>query len=157
MVLPIAEALTTPCLTSRMSPAAREKLKEKYRTGKKYGIKAAWGVVTGAGLLEVGKDVIKGEVINRGKNRIGSLIILGCSHVGIGAVPLVTNSTKILKYAKKAHSVTTCIYRCAHDASEVPLVALDFLVFGEYVPSCDEKNGYQLFNVSSDVLSNLDE
>jgi hypothetical protein len=156
MVLPIAEALTTPSLTSRMSPAAREQLKEKYRTAKKYGIKAAWGVVTGAGLLEVGKEVVKGEVINRGKKRIGSLILLGCSHVGLGAIPLVTNSTKFLKYAKKAHSVTSCVYRCTHDASEVPLVALDFIVFGEYVPSCRE-NGYQLFNVSSDVLSNLDE
>jgi len=28
-VLPVAEALTTPCLTSRMRPASREKLKEK--------------------------------------------------------------------------------------------------------------------------------
>ena len=64
---------------------------------------------------------------------------------------LVTNSTKILKYVKKGHSITSCIYRCAHDASEVPLVALDFLVFGEYVPSCPD-DGYQLFNVSSDAL-----
>jgi hypothetical protein len=157
MVLPIAEALTTPCLTSRMNPAAREKLKEKYRTAKKYGIKAAWGVVTGSGILELGKEYVKGEVITRGKKKIGSLILLGCSHIGLGAVPLVTNSTKIIKYAKKAHSVTSCIYRCAHDASEVPFVALDFLVFGEYVPSCSD-DGYKLMgNITSDALSTLDD
>ena len=156
MVLPVAEALTTPSLTSRMNPAARARFKEKYRVAKKYGIKAAWGVVTGSGVLELAKEVVKGEVVHQGKERLGSLILLGCGHVGLGAIPLVTKSTKIIKYAKKAHSVTSCIYRCAHDASEVPLVMLDFMLFGEYVPSCP-KDGYQLFPVSTDVLSNLDD
>jgi hypothetical protein len=155
MVLPVSEALTTPCLTSRMNPAARKELKEKYRVAKKYGIRAAWGAVTGSGLLEIGKEVVKGQVVHHGKERIGGLILLGCSHIGLGALPLVTNSTKILKYAKKAHSFTSCVYRCAHDASEVPLVALDFLVFGEYVPTCP-KDGYQLFSVPTDGFSILD-
>ncbi len=156
MVLPVSEALTTPCLTSRMNPEARKKLMEKYRSAKKYGIKAAWGTVTGAGVLELGKEVVKGEAVKYGKEKLGGLIILGCGHIGLGAIPLVTNSTRLIKYAKKAHSVTSYVYRCAHDASEVPLVALDFLVFGEYVPSCP-KDGYQLFPVPTDALSNLDE
>ncbi len=157
MVLPVAEALTTPCLTSRMDPTSREKLKEKYRVAKKYGIKAAWGAVTGSGVLELGKEALKGEVLTRGRKKIGSLLLLGCTHIGCGAaIPLVTNSTRIVGYAKKAHSVTSCIYRCAHDASEVPLVALDFLVFGEYVPSCPD-DGYQLLgNVTSDTLAAFD-
>jgi hypothetical protein len=154
MILPLAEALTTPSLTSSMNPAARQKLKEKYRVAKRYGIKAAWGVVTGSGVLELTKEVVKGEIVRQGKKKVGALILLGCSHIGLGAVTVVTNSTKVIKYAKKAHSVTSCIYRCAHDASEVPLIALDFLVFGEYVPSCPD-NGYQLFNVSSDALDQI--
>ena len=36
MVLPVAEALTPPCLTSRMNPAARRKLKEQYRIAKRF-------------------------------------------------------------------------------------------------------------------------
>ena len=151
MVLPVAEALSTSCLTSRMNPLARKKLLEQYRVAKKYGIKSAWAVVTGSGVFELAKDVAVGSVSNYGKEKIGSLILLGCTHVGLGAVPLVTNSTKILGYAKRAHTVTSCVYRCAHSASEVPFVGLDFLVFGEYVPSCPP-NGYQLFNVSSDAL-----
>ena len=155
MPLPVAEALTTPCLTQHMPAAARNRLKERYRKAKKLGIKAAWGVVTGAGVFEIGKEVVKGAVVNKGKKKIGALIILGCSHVGLGALSLVTNSTKLLNYTKKAHSITSCIYRCAHDASEVPFVALDFLVFGEYVPSCSS-NEYQWLNVTSDALSNFD-
>jgi len=60
MVLPVAEGLTTPSLTSRINPAARDKLKEKYRIAKRYGIKAAWGVVTGSGVLKLAKEVAKG-------------------------------------------------------------------------------------------------
>ena len=154
MVLPVADALTTPSLTNSMNPVARQKLKERYRIAKRYGIKAAWGVVTGSGVLQLAKEVAKGEIVKYGKQKVGSLILLGCIHVGLGAVPLVTNSTKIIKYVMKAHSVTSCIYRCAHDASEVPLVALDFMLFGEYVPSCPD-DGYRLFNVSSDALDQI--
>ena len=155
MVLPVAEALTTPCLTSSMSPIARQKLKDRYRIAKNYGIKAAWGVVTGGGVLQLATEVAKGEVIKHGKQKVGSLIVLGCTHVGLGALPLITNSTKVIKYVGRAHSVTSCIYRCAHDASEVPLVALDFLIFGEYVPSCPD-DSYRLFpNITSDVLRDV--
>ena len=98
MVLPVAEALTTPSLTSHMTPTARQKLKENYRVAKRYGIKAAWGVVT----LELAKEVAKGEIVKQGKQKVGSLILLGCTHIGLGAVTVVTNSTKVIKYAKKA-------------------------------------------------------
>lgn len=100
------------------------------------------------------KEVSKGEIIHHGKRKIGALILLGCSHIGLGALTLVTNSTKIIKFTQAAHSVTSAIYRCAHDASEVPLIALDFMIFGEYVPSCSDDE-YQLFNVSSDFLDQM--
>lgn len=98
MVLPVAEALTTPCLTSKMNTSAREELKEKYRVAKRYGIKAAWGVVTGSGVLELAKEVAKGEIVKHGKKKVGSLILLGCGHIGTGALTLVTNSTKFLNF-----------------------------------------------------------
>jgi hypothetical protein len=137
-----------------MNPVLQRKFKEKYRVWKGYGLKGAWGLITGAGLLELATEVVKGEVLKHGKQKVGSLILLGCTHVGLSAVPMITNSTKILKFVKTAHSITSGIYRCAHDASEVPLIALDFLLFGEYVPSCPP-DGYQLLNVSSDALDQL--
>lgn len=140
MGFPIAEAFTTPCLTNNMNPVARKKFKEQYRKAKNYGIKAAYGVIIGVGVLEVTTDFTKGEIIRYGRRRVGLLILLACTHVNLGLVPLITNSTKIIKYAKTAHSVTSCICRCAHDASEVLLVALDFLLFGEYVPSCPDND-----------------
>ena len=48
MVLPTTEALT-PCLTSRLSSDTRAKWKERYRIGKKYGIRAGFSGVTDHG------------------------------------------------------------------------------------------------------------
>jgi hypothetical protein len=162
MVLPVAEGLTTPHLTSSMNPVLQRKFKERYRSWKGYFLKGTWGVVTGAGLMELATEVVtevvKGETLKHGKKKVGSLILLGCTHIGLSAVPMITNSTRIIKLVKTAHSITSGIYRCAHDASEVPLIALDFILFGEYVPSCPP-DGYQLLNVSSDALdqfANLD-
>jgi hypothetical protein len=67
---------------------------------------------------------------------------------------MLTNSTQIIEYARKADSVTLYIYRCAHDASEVPLITVDFLIFGEHLSSCPD-DGDPLFNVSSDALDQL--
>jgi len=144
--------LTTPCLTSRMNPAAKEKLKERYRIAKRYAIKAAWRAVTGIGVFELAAEGAKGEIIRQGRERVASLLLLCCTHVGIVAIPLLTNSTRVIGYVKKAHCITSCIYKCAHDASQVPLVALDFLVFGEYVSSC-RPDEYQLFDIDQDVFS----
>jgi len=69
MVLPVAEALTTPCLTGRMNPTARSKLKEQSRVAKKYGIRAVWGVVTGGGILELASEIAKGEIVKQGKEK----------------------------------------------------------------------------------------
>lgn len=68
MPLPIADALPTPCLTNNMNPVARKKLKEEYRKAKAYRIKAAWGVVTGSGVLELATD-------------LATLILVRCTHV----------------------------------------------------------------------------
>lgn len=91
------------------------------------------------------------QKVKHRKQRVGLLILLGCSHIGLGAFTVVTNPTRVIKYVKKAHSVTSCIYRCAHDASEVPIIAINLIGFGEYIPSCSH-DGYPLFNVSSGAL-----
>jgi hypothetical protein len=153
-IFPVAEALSTSYLTSRMSFQAREALKDKYRNAKKFGIRSAWAVVSGVGIIELTSEMVRGQVVHYGKKKIGTLLLLTCTHFGVASIPLITNSTKVIKYAKKIHSVSGSIYRCAHDITEVPLIALDFLVFGEYVPSCPA-DGYQLFNVASDVLDSV--
>lgn len=54
MVLNTVEALT-PCLTNCLLSDTLTKWKERYRQIKKYGIRAVFSSVTGAGLVSLAK------------------------------------------------------------------------------------------------------
>lgn len=62
-----------------------------------------------------------------------------------GGIPLLTNTTKVVKYSKACHSVCAASWRAAHNVAELPLIICDYAIFGEYVPSCGESD-YDLFN-----------
>lgn len=155
MVLPSAEALT-PCLTKRLSPERRNNLKEKYRKVKKYGIRFAFGSVTGAGVVSLAKDLAKDQVVFDGKRYLGTIFIAGGLTSVTAGIPLVTNATKIVKYGKACHSVCAAAWRASHNIAELPLIACDFALFGEYVPSCGESD-YDVFSPTvTDVISSFE-
>ena len=149
-----AEALT-PCLTKRLSPERRNRLKERYRKVKKYGIRAGFAGVTGAGVVSLAKDLAKDQVFFHGKRYLGSIFIsCGLTSISLG-VPLVTNSTKVLKYGKACHSVCAAGWRASHNIAELPLIVCDFAIFGEYVPSCGEAD-YDVFSPDvTDVIESF--
>ena len=60
-------------------------------------------------------------------------------------MPLITNGTKVVKYSKIVHSVCAASWRAAHNVAELPLIVVDYAVFGEYVPSCGEAD-YDIYN-----------
>ena len=148
----IAEALT-PCLTQRLSPETRKVWKNRYRYTKKYGIRATFGVVTGAGCYTLVKEVAMDGVKRHAKRYIGAILIntgLTCVSTGI---PLITNATKIVKYSKACHSVCSAAWRGAHNIAELPLIVCDYALFGEYVPSCGESD-YDIFsNEATDFMN----
>ena len=91
-MIPTAEALT-PSLTSRLSPETRTKWKERYRTAKKYGIRAAFTGVTGVGLFSLVKEAAVEGVTRHGKRYVGSILV----HSGLTCV-----SERINFYVDKA-------------------------------------------------------
>ena len=151
MVLPVAEALT-PCFMGKCSAETRNKWKERYRYAKKYGIRAGFAGVTGTGLVTVVKEAAADGVKRHAKRYIGGILIdtgLTCLS---GGVPLITNATKVVKYSKAVHSVCAASWRAAHNIAELPLIVVDFAVFGEYVPSCGEAD-YDVYSKTTDILS----
>ena len=146
-----AEALT-PCLTKRLSPERRNRLKEHYRKVKKYGIRTAFAGITAGGLVSLAKDLGKEQAFFHGKRYLGC-ILAGCGLTSISiAVPLVTNMTKVIKYGKACHSVCAAGWRVTHNLVELPFAICDFAIFGEYVPSCGEAD-YDFFSPNvTDVI-----
>jgi len=144
MVLPVAEALT-PCLTQRLSAETRERWKERYRFGKKYGVRAGFGAITGTGCFTLVKEAAKDGVKRHAKRYIGGILVNSGLTCVSGGIPLLTNATKVVKYSKACHSVCAASWRAAHNVAELPLIICDYAIFGEYVPSCGESD-YDLFN-----------
>jgi len=67
-----------------------------------------------------------------------------------GGLPLLTNATKVVKYSKAVHSVCAASWRAAHNVAELPLIVVDYAVFGEYVPSCGEAD-YDVYSRTTDI------
>ena len=153
MVFPTAETLTMPCLTQRLSPETRDKWKDRYRYTKKYGVRITFGVVTEIGCYTLVKEAATSGVKRHAKRYIGGILVnTGLTCIS-GGIPLITNATKIVKYSKACHSVCAAAWRGTHNIAELPLIACDYALFGEYVPSCGEAD-YDLFsNEATDFVS----
>lgn len=153
MVFDSVEALT-PCLTSRLSAQTRSVWKERYRMGKKYGIRATFSGVTCIGLVTVAKEVAADGIKRHGKRYLGS-ILMTSSLTGLSfAVPLLSNATKVVKFSKSCHSVCAAAWRASHNLVELPFIFCDYAIFGEYVPSCGESD-YDLFSDTTDFISSF--
>ena len=151
MVFPTTEALT-PSLTSRLSPDTRAKWKERYRIAKKYGIRTAFSGVTGTGLVSLAKEASVDGVKRHGKRYIGGILVNGGLTCISGGIPLLTNATKVVKYSKACYSACAAAWRTCHNVAELPLIVCDYVIFGEYVPSCGESD-YDLYSRTTDVLN----
>jgi hypothetical protein len=142
----------TPCLTQRLSPESRTKLKQYYRSSKKYGIRAMFGFVGGTGIYSILQEVAKEGIRCHGKRYIGIILInSGLTFISCG-IPLMTNTTKVLKYSKACHSICAATWRASHNVAELPLILCDYVIFGEYLPSCGEAD-YDIFSDTTDILS----
>lgn len=151
MVLSGAEALT-PCLTGRCSFETRERWKGRYRYAKKYGIRTMFAGVTGTGLVTLAKEAATDGVKRHAKRYIGSILVdVGLTCIS-GGLPLLTNTTKVVKYSKACHSVCAASWRATHNIAELPMIVVDYAVFGEYVPSCGEAD-YDIYSNTTDIVS----
>jgi len=151
MVLPGAEALT-PYLMGKCSPETRKIWKERYRYAKKYGIRAGFVGVTGTGLVTLAKEAATDGIKRHAKRYIGGILVNGGLTCISGGLPLLTNATKVVKYSKACHSVCAASWRTAHNSAELLTIAVDYTVFGEYVPSCGEAD-YDIYSKTTDIVS----
>jgi len=144
--------MTLPCLTNKLSYKSRNEWKEYYRNIKKYGIRIGFASVSGTAIYTLVKEVAKDGIKRHGKRYMGAILInsgLTCISSGI---PLITNATKVVKYSKTCHSVCSATWRVSHNIAELPLILCDYVIFGEYIPSCGEAD-YDIYTTTTDFIS----
>lgn len=99
-------------------------------------IHVGFAKVTGSGLVTIAKEAAYDGVKRHAKRYIGGILIDTGLTCVLGGLPIVTNTTKVVKYSKAIHSVYTAFWPAAHNIAELPLRIVDCVVFGKYVTLC---------------------
>ena len=148
----IEEKILIPCLLGKCNSETRKTLKERYRYTKKYGLRAGFAAMTGNGIMKLIKEAATDGIKRHEKRYLGMILFNSGVTCISGSITILTNSTKVLKYAKACHSTSAAAWRVCHNAADFPLLAIDFLFFGEPVPSCGEAD-YDIFGNETDIFS----
>lgn len=155
MTLLVTKVLT-PCVMGSCSTETKNRWKERWRFTKKYGIRAGFAGVSSAGLVIIAKEACTNGVKRHAKRYIGGILVdAGLASISAGS-PLLTNANKVVKYFKATHSVcaASSSWRVAHNVAGMPLILLDYAIFGEYIPSCREAD-YDIYLNVTDVASDF--
>lgn len=77
----------------------------------------------------------QGTVVQYGKRRLATVVIGGATYVCAPAVAVITNATRVVKSCQMVYTTIGYIVEAAEDASHVPFLPLDFILFGQPVPA----------------------
>ena len=144
----------TKCLLSNWNETDILALEEKYAQAKCVGVRACLGVITGSGAISVAKEAGKGVFRYYGRRWIGAAFITVGGYFGFGGIPLVTNATKLVKYGKACHNCCAAIMDASETTAGLPLVAIEFAVFGRPVPK-NTNSTFSLYPESIDFLKDV--
>jgi len=95
--------LQTPHILRNVSPERKAKLGESYRKWKNRGLRFTFGAISGGSICQVGYELLKDEFKTYGKQKIGAILVATGATVCSGGLVLVTNGTKVVKYANMTH------------------------------------------------------
>ncbi len=111
---------------------------EVYSVCKRWGVRGIYMFLTGSGLYGVAKEALKGTVVRYGKRRLATLVIGGVSYICAPAVAVITNATRVVKSCKVVYTSIRYVAEACEDASHVPFLPLDLVLFGQPIPANKE-------------------
>jgi hypothetical protein len=127
------------------------KLAARYQKAKKYGTRAAVGVLTGAEIYQIVGEISKGALRTWGRQKAATVatILIGwvSGPVAIG----FTNGTKVVRTAKAVHTAAAFMIEVAEDTANLSYLPLDMLFFGQAIPM-GENNRFNILTNMTDLL-----
>lgn len=105
-----------------------------YSIAKKFGVKSVWIYISSSGVYELCKEVFKGEIRKYGRKKLGVGIVSFLGWVGSPVIPLITNSTKIIKLTNSTHTIITFFVETCEDCTNLAWLPLDVALTGQPIP-----------------------
>lgn len=127
---------------------------EVYSGCKRWGVRGIYAFLGGTGLFGIAKEALKGTIVQYGKRRIATVVIGGASYICAPAVAVLTNATKVVKCCKVVYTTIGYVAEALEDASQVPFLPIDLVVFGQPVPANTEGRFSSWSNIT-DLINTL--
>ena len=125
-----------------------------YSNCKRWGVRGIYTFLGGTGLWGVAREMAQGTVVQYGKRRLASIVIGGATYVCAPAVAVITNRTRVVKSCKLIYTSLGYVIEAAEDASHVPFLPLDLVLFGQPIPA--NKDGrFSSWSNITDIIDNL--
>ena len=109
-----------------------------YSNSKRWGVKGIYAFLGGTGVVDVVsvfKGVAQNTVVEYGKRRLATVVVVACSYVAAPAIAVITNSTRVVKTCKVIYTTIGYVLEACEDASQVTFLPLDLLLFGQPIPA----------------------
>jgi hypothetical protein len=125
-----------------------------YSGCKRWGVRGIYAFLGGIGLFGVAKEILKSTVVQYGKRRIATVVIGGCTYISAPAVAVLTNATRVVKSCKLIYTSIGWTMQVLEDASHIPFLPLDAILFGQSVPANTDCRFSSWSNIT-DIIDNL--
>jgi hypothetical protein len=125
-----------------------------YSISKKVGVKGVWIFICGSGVCGLCIEAVKGEVRNYGRRKLGTGILAGLAWIAGPVVPLITNSTKIIKFVNATHTSIAFIAETCEDCTNAMWIPLDLILTGQLIPA-GEAGRYNLMSGDESLFNFL--
>ena len=118
------------------------------------GVRGIYTFLGGTGLLGAAREITQGTVVQYGKRRLATIIIGGATYICAPTVAVITNATRVVKACKLVYTGVGYVMEAVEDASHVPFLPLDLILFGQSVPA--NKDGhFSYWSNITDIIDNL--
>ena len=127
------------------------KYADVYSGCKRWGVRGIYVFLGGTGLW----GIAKGCLVQYGKRRLATIVIGGATYICAPAVAVITNSTRVVKTCKVVYTTISYVIEAGEDASHVPFLPLDLVLFGQPVPANKEGRFNSWSNITDRVLGSV--
>ena len=117
-------------------------------------MRGSLALLTGSGYYSFVKELGKGAACYCGRRWLGCSLITISGYLGFGGVPLITNSTKVVGYAKGAHRIFATVMDATETTAGLPLAFVEVAVFGRPVPKA-ENSTLSMYPNGTDIFTGI--
>jgi hypothetical protein len=130
---------------------AYSKIVCKYQKAKKYGTRAAVGVLTGAEIYQIVGEIGKGALRTWGRQKAATVATILIGWVSGPVAISFTNATKVVRTAKRVHTLAAFVIELGEDTTNISYLPIDLIFFGQPIP-IGETNRFNILTNVTDFL-----